>query len=1730
MALSIAILMILSTIVAPFEETVLTTDEPILEEIDTGGDSFAISNQRSQSENVRLSELLYDPYGSDMGKEIVAIRNFDTELVDISGWRILNEEKITLYQFPESYTLLPLTSTYIHLEKAGLDTAADGVEAGARELFGVTTTRVTGFSSLTGVLPNDSGSVGLYTADTSADEIVDYVRWGATASGNSGSLADAIDADIWGESSHVDVQNLPEGRGIAAIDPYFNHEQYEWGSFNGGSENSVVINEISLTADEVSNIQWVELFNPGPGLQQLAGWELSNSTGSLFEFDHSSTILPNEFLVIRLEGNSKSEIGPSPLRNLLNERFYNPDQITKNPLDASSDLLALVSTTVGGSDGIIDFVAWGEAQDSSLAQAAESDGNWVPNNFVDVSELADEDSIGRDRASSDSDSALDWAVDGGTSANGPTSGYMNMFRLEMTPSDNWGSGEHTIQLKNLGTSLDISGWQLSNLFQDSSIVIPNGIVIPENSTLELRFEDGIDDTDFSDGSGSLHLGDLFEIKSLGVDAIFFHSSDDVIEDLVGALLFIDGELIESESEGLGRWFHVGFLDWVMATVEEGIEWLKEKWGSFVNWLAEVGKALIEAAWNALVGTFKDWVFDSGILDSVIQIDYDDDPAEEHIEWVLTISPGTSFEGNDDEIDANLGWWLDFEGDDITITKYCTGVIALDGSLSITLNFGFDFDIEIASITATTSIGVNIDASSDVELTKSEGVETSAEINLVLFWTYEVSASLFGENEHILGPKTVPLFSFTWDTGLLMEVDSDTCLFIMDDQQSEMWDDLPDKAQINPGSYSVMDAATKSTWVSPEDDIILEMGINQFANPTVLVEDDMGWLNGTTAYELEDGEMYSDFEINVAIPPLEELDFAEQIFFDSSDLDSSDLRCGCNRTGTAVEVYVSQLGESLTDQVTVSTTEASEPYTDAMMELSIVVPELYVISVSSESDWGVEVIGSNPRPIFPYGEDESMFLIRTYPPPLTPIGTTTKIQVSIQSLYNAENNIEFDVESEYTNAPATMKFGDFSAQNTDPDWTTSGNWVHGEPSQPDDIDFNVWSSNPSGEPNAQWSILSSPVRDLSNDLMASIEFGEWTNIPDSIGYWPSMVTASDLDTGEIWILEMRGGNYSGGWIDTRIFLTDDMMNERTQIQFHYFTPIIDGVRQYIDSFWMIKNLFIYICNNEYFYEGQSSSTRPTNPSQIPEIEFENRDVATINGMDIEMHLERSDDLLIFETNFEQGVDDWMSTSRGRSQDSGWEFRSEDLVSRVGYTEAEGTFDVNDALRGEFSHGRDAQSDTVRSVSMNTIKGKLFYMDLSNIGGDKFLSSPEFDLSGYTESDNLFVRMDIGMSDGIREKDVIPYFSDDTRDFTSVGALNEHKLNSSTYWGGYDDLGWIRWVSIEIPVSDFVSGNTKFGLLYDSSKRYQNGEMLLFDNFELFSRTTTVVASSNRTIDLDPGERRTISLDYTSDETSTGRYDLRVREQTDSRSVETTYRYTRSIGPSISLDESLNMVSVSNGVPLALSANMGSSGLVDYYLTDSRGDKSLLGSSTSSPNAPVSADVSSYEGEYTLTAIMTDFSGRQVADYTTIRFVNNPPPMALIEYPTGKILQGDVLTLSGLGSTDDGQIQQYQWRISGPEELNFDTAEISFTPAFEGVYNVRLVVFDEMGLTGILEETFTVSNSSDTTTDDSGTDGDDSQGDSASLSEIGSNKILAFIALIVLLGVLLVRNRSRQDADD
>jgi hypothetical protein len=156
---------------------------------------------------------------------------------------------------------------------------------------------------------------------------------------------------------------------------------------------------------------------------------------------------------------------------------------------------------------------------------------------------------------------------------------------------------------------------------------------------------------------------------------------------------------------------------------------------------------------------------------------------------------------------------------------------------------------------------------------------------------------------------------------------------------------------------------------------------------------------------------------------------------------------------------------------------------------------------------------------------------------------------------------------------------------------------------------------------------------------------------------------------------------------------------------------------------------------------------------------------------------------------------------------------------------------------------------------------------------------------------------------------------------------------------------------------------------------------------------------------------------------------------------------------------------------------------------------------------------------LTAVHTDNWGRQVSDNTTIRLFSDAPPVAILELPVEKILQGALLNLSGLQSTDDNGIVEYDWRISGPEEYSFNTSEISFTPTTLGVYQVRLVVSDEWGQSDILLSNFSVSSSDYEAVDLP----DDPNSSTSSESDILMG-IFGLLFLVLLISA--VRNRRRQ----
>jgi hypothetical protein len=238
-------------------------------------------------------------------------------------------------------------------------------------------------------------------------------------------------------------------------------------------------------------------------------------------------------------------------------------------------------------------------------------------------------------------------------------------------------------------------------------------------------------------------------------------------------------------------------------------------------------------------------------------------------------------------------------------------------------------------------------------------------------------------------------------------------------------------------------------------------------------------------------------------------------------------------------------------------------------------------------------------------------------------------------------------------------------------------------------------------------------------------------------------------------------------------------------------------------------------------------------------------------------------------------------------------------------------------------------------------------------------------------------------------------------------------------------------------------------------------------------------------------------------------------------------THARGTTVIIDDELrNSVNV-NMQPLDLSVSMTNNGFVNYFLTDERGATVMIGSSMTFPNAEASGEIIGLAGQFTLTAVHTDNWGRQVSDNTTIRLFSDAPPVAILELPVEKILQGALLNLSGLQSTDDNGIVEYDWRISGPEEYSFNTSEISFTPTTLGVYQVRLVVSDEWGQSDILLSNFSVSSSDYEAVDLPDDPNVDLPDDPNSSTSSESDILMGIFGLLFLvLLISAVRNRRRQ----
>jgi PKD repeat protein len=150
---------------------------------------------------------------------------------------------------------------------------------------------------------------------------------------------------------------------------------------------SVVINEVLFDpAGTDTGLELIELYNPDAVSLDLSGWELYPDGVGYVSFPAGFSLTPRTFVVIHLRVSSAND--PTNL--------YHP-AATAN-MGNSSGSIALFRSGGRSSDTLVDFVRYhraGSAERKTWESTAVETELWTAGDFVDVSRLAEGNSIGR---------------------------------------------------------------------------------------------------------------------------------------------------------------------------------------------------------------------------------------------------------------------------------------------------------------------------------------------------------------------------------------------------------------------------------------------------------------------------------------------------------------------------------------------------------------------------------------------------------------------------------------------------------------------------------------------------------------------------------------------------------------------------------------------------------------------------------------------------------------------------------------------------------------------------------------------------------------------------------------------------------------------------------------------------------------------------------------------------------------------------------------------------------------------------------------------------------------------------------------------------------------------------------------------------------------------------------------------------------------------------------------
>ena len=180
---------------------------------------------------VLINEVLYDPDGTDTGKEKIEIKNAGSTSIDLTGYD-LYPDGIGYFTFP-TVSLPPGAIAVVHLRQPGVNTGSD--------FFHPTPSSNLGNAS--------GGSVALFSSTThNAGALVSFVQWGA---GSRGWASAAASAGVWSSVSDS-VPAVSEGHSIEYDGSGFTPgDWFDQVAPTLGSPNALPVELISFSARRI---------------------------------------------------------------------------------------------------------------------------------------------------------------------------------------------------------------------------------------------------------------------------------------------------------------------------------------------------------------------------------------------------------------------------------------------------------------------------------------------------------------------------------------------------------------------------------------------------------------------------------------------------------------------------------------------------------------------------------------------------------------------------------------------------------------------------------------------------------------------------------------------------------------------------------------------------------------------------------------------------------------------------------------------------------------------------------------------------------------------------------------------------------------------------------------------------------------------------------------------------------------------------------------------------------------------------------------------------------------------------------------------------------------------------------------------------------------------------------------------------------------------------------------